>query len=244
MTPYYADDLVTLYHGDCRAMPDMVPEVVVTDPPYGTGAYATDKAALDADTLVWWADVSHSVAVFGWAENLVRLCIAAALPPTDWITWWPMNAGLRSWAPRGQLPREAEHIALWGEVRWVYGAPTSANSDKLVERIVSPLEKARGKARRSPQGRRWADVWRDSSPGLGFQSHQRLHPNEKPVSLMRRLLETVADGTVFDPFAGSGSTLVAAKSLGRKAIGVEIDERYCETAARRCSQEALGLVAA
>lgn len=66
------------------------------------------------------------------------------------------------------------------------------------------------------------------------------HPNEKPVPLMRRLLSHCpAEWVVADPFMGSGATLRAAKDLGRKAIGVELDERYCELAASRCAQEVL-----
>jgi site-specific DNA-methyltransferase (adenine-specific) len=69
------------------------------------------------------------------------------------------------------------------------------------------------------------------------------HPTQKPVALMSRLL-TKLDGVVLDPFAGVGSTLRAAKDLGRKAIGIEIEERYCEIAAKRCAQEILDFAAA
>jgi DNA modification methylase len=70
-------------------------------------------------------------------------------------------------------------------------------------------------------------------------SSQRQHPAEKPLDLMIWCLSFVGDGVIFDPFMGSGTTLVAAKRLGREAIGIEIEERYCELAAERLSQEPL-----
>ena len=69
------------------------------------------------------------------------------------------------------------------------------------------------------------------------------HPTQKPLEIMEWIVGIAPPGTVLDPYAGSGTTLVAAKSLNRKAIGVECVERYCEVAANRLRQEVLGLVA-
>jgi site-specific DNA-methyltransferase (adenine-specific) len=77
----------------------------------------------------------------------------------------------------------------------------------------------------------------------GVERVARVHPAQKPEGLMRDLVHdfSMPDETILDPFMGSGTTLVAAKRLGRKAIGIELEEKYCEIAAKRLQQEALPL---
>ncbi len=97
----------------------------------------------------------------------------------------------------------------------------------------------------SPDGaKRRSEVLRHAAifDGVGPGCNEYLgHPTQKPVALMRLLIEKTAAEVIVDPFAGSGSTLRAAKDAGRLAIGFEIEERYCEIAARRCAQEVLAL---
>jgi DNA modification methylase len=71
------------------------------------------------------------------------------------------------------------------------------------------------------------------------RSGNEWHPTEKPIDLVHKILDNMHGDLVVDPFCGSGTTLRAAKDLGRRAIGIEIEERYCEIAAKRLAQETL-----
>ena len=230
--PYYSDELVTLYHGDCRdVLPHVEFDAVVTDPPYGTGFYPTDTDVFTPDLLALLVDRSTTCAVFGWPEWLVGLCVSTGLRPSEWVTWWASNAGTKS-APSKTIVRESECVAVFGPVH-----PVKVARTRPLHIFTSPNQ--RGTSHGDPDSRYASDVWTDAAPGVGFHRHLREHPNQKPLSVGVKLAELVGGSSLFDPFAGSGTFLVAAKSLGRKAIGVELEERYCEIAAKRLAQGVL-----
>jgi site-specific DNA-methyltransferase (adenine-specific) len=199
MTPYFEDDLVTIYHGDAlELLPTLRADAVLTDPPYGVG-FATWDGAVPA-----WLPLARAAApVVAFTTAPTTLW---SYPQPDWVLCWrrlaamsrAASGGFNHWTP----------ILFYGPARFPVDVfTTNAAATK-------------------------APVWIE-------------HPTPKPVELFSWLVAhtTAEGGIVCDPFAGSGTTLVAAKSAGRRAIGVEIEERYCEIAARRCSQEVLGLSA-
>lgn len=236
MKPYYDDGAVTIYHADYLDLVEHLDtDVVITDPPYGTGHYRSDNNVFTSGhwLLSRFAVRHKTTAVFGWPENLVRLCSDALVCPDEWITWWATNKTTRS----SGLLRECECIAVFGEMPGLERATVPRSG---VDPVTSGIHRSRGN---DVENRRAGDVWREAAPGMAFNAHERQHPNEKPMPLMRRLVDLCSSTgqTVLDPFCGSGTTLRAAKDLGRKAVGVEIEERFCEVAAKRCSQEVLDL---
>jgi DNA modification methylase len=204
MTPYYQDDAVTIYHGDCREwMPEV--DVIVTDPPYGV--------SWDGDSRSRGGNLFAPIV--GDDEPFDPAHLLALSLPT-------VLFGGNYYASR--LPESPSWI-VWDKRR-----PGVSNSQADVEMAWTNLG---GPARivRLP----WMGADRATERG------EHYHPTQKPVAVMRQIIAWTPEGTVLDPYMGSGSTLVAAKESGRRAIGVEIEERYCEIAATRCSQEVLGL---
>lgn len=231
-SPYYQDEAVTLYYADSSELvPHINADVLVTDPPYGTRYYPTDTDVLEPGLLHEWVERFAAVAVFGWPEKLVGLCGAAGLVPDEWITWWPTNARTRGFNKSG-LWREVECVAVFGDADW-----GELRQPRQPRTSPSKGAGARGK----PQGdhARMGDVWRDESPNLNPNQRGRRHPNEKPEAFMRRLISVLPPGVVLDPFAGSGTTLVAARDLGRRAVGIEIDLGHCMTIVERFAQGVL-----
>lgn len=195
MTPYYSDDAVTIYHGDCReVLPGLTDfGAVVTDPPYPNNA--------------GWFDA---------AVPLAREVLTEVTVPT--ICFWTELE-----CPPVPLPLVAVHV--WHRTN-VNGRP-----------YEPAYEFHQDGRKRKSLVMQHAAVFNGAGPGC---SEYLGHPTQKPVALMRRLCRQV-DGLILDPFMGSGTTLRAAKDLGRKAIGIEAEERYCEIAAKRMAQEVLDL---
>ena len=204
MKPYYADELVTLYHGDCREiLPTIEADVLVTDPPYGMALRSgrngehgdlriegDDDPTLRDTVLAQWSD--RPALIFG------RWSVARPTKTRMVLTW-----------------DKGEHVGM-GDL----SLPWKPLTEEIYVIGGGFL------------GHRGSCVLRFNAPAPA-KSQGRLHPTEKPVALMRDLIGKCPPGIIIDPFAGSGSTLVAAADLNRKAIGIEIEERYCEIAARR-----------
>lgn len=210
MTPYYEQDGITIYHGDSRLIvPSLSVDVVITDPPYGMNLN-TDFSGMNG-----WSGKGHKYdAIIGDSERF---------DPR------PFMVGKR-------------HV-FWGAQYFCHSLPESGGwmvfnkrGDGLPSEICfGDCELAWCDAIQSVRiyAQMWHGVARWSSEG-------RLHPSQKPVGLMKWCIEQARmDGVILDPFMGSGSTLRAAKDLNRRAIGIELDERYCEIAAKRLSQGAL-----
>lgn len=241
--PYYEDDLVTLYHGDCReVLPRLVvtPDLVVTDPPYAETSLAWDQ---------WpsgWPDLVALAARSMWCFGTMRMFLERR---DDFAAWkmsqdviWEKQSGTSFATDR--LMRVHEHAlhfytGPWSDVHHVAPRVGHRGPDKSV------LRKAVGKGRHGDRGASsYLDDGQRQLRSVIYAPNmhgKNVHPTEKPTGLLEHLIEygCPPDGTVLDVFAGSGSTLVAAKHTGRRAIGVEIDERYCEIAARRLSQDTL-----
>lgn len=221
MTPYYEDAQVTLFHGDCREITEwLVADVLVTDPPYGRGWKQGDlnpkstKSSKHAG-IAGDSDTGDRDEVLGlWAPRLAIMFGDLMLPPPRGnkqvlIYRKPTNAGARG-AVAGRR-RDVEAVYLVGPWPAGLGGETS---------IITTGARSQGNPS-SCQGR-------------------YDHPHAKPLDVMETLVGiTPAGAVIADPFAGSGSTLVAAKLQGRRAVGVELEERYCEIAAQRLAQDVL-----
>jgi hypothetical protein len=216
MTPYFADDSVTLYHGDSREVTEwLAADVLVTDPPYGSQLlspgnnnaggygrrYVHSRGRVGA-TIVGDEDTAARDGVLtAWGDRPALVFASPRMPEppmavADRLVWDKKRPGMNAgpWRYRHEC---------------IYVTSGFVRTDDAAVSIIA--------------------AWPD----------QKDHIHAKPLALMLRLVAAAPPGVIADPFAGSGSTLVAAKSLGRTSIGVEVEERYCELIANRLAQGAL-----
>ena len=229
MTPFYDHAGLQIFLGDCREItPSLVGVgLVVTDPPYMFGMASTSQEGKTG----------------GWGDMMNAATFYAALL-RDWRTLFCGRVGAawvcNSWRSFPVLARAAfearwpiESLLVWDKIGIGPGGPNGLRPTYELAALF-----IEGGYRVVNRGT--PDIWRER-PG----AHVTDHAAEKPVALMARMIAAGNDtGAVLDPFMGSGTTLVAAKAVGRAAIGIEIEERYAEMAAKRLSQEVLDLGAA
>ena len=218
MTPYFEKDGCTIYHGDCRSiLPTLDPvDLVLTDPPYGVngGSGGDAKAFKKAAYVGDWADTPEyieSVCAEVVRDLLPTVRCAAVTPGVRCMDIYPKPADIGCfWTPAGSTH------GPWGFQAFhpilYYGKDWRAGRGAL-----------------------------PSGVAVTERAEKNGHPCPKPIKAWKWLADKVSKegDTILDPFMGSGTTLVAARDLGRKAIGIEIEEKYCEIAARRLAQEVL-----
>lgn len=246
MRPYYSDDLVTLYHGDALEVMDSldsgVADIVVTSPPYnmgltpggnGRGLYGHTTQHASRFTNDGYDGASDAMPPEEYEQFLrdsLLLCARAA----DGAVWF--NHRPRIWHGRAKLPFDMEFgflddlpdFALRQVVIWDRKQGTGTNAGHLTIRQewVMLFAWAGFKMDRAQTG--MGDVWTINPP------NDSEHPCPFPEELPARCIRLSSPATVLDPFTGSGTTLLAAKRAGVKAIGVEQSERFCEITAERC----------
>jgi DNA modification methylase len=213
--PYFQDESVLIYHGDCQEILPTIRDVdlVLTDPPYGIGEAAGKNKSRRSAAL------PKDYAVATWDneridDNLLSLVLRAGrncilFGGNYYTDILPQNQCWLIW------DKENSGDFADAEIAWT----TLPGAIRLIRFMWNGM--------------------------LQRIKQTRYHPTQKPVEVMRWCIQQAdiklksKQNTIIDPFMGSGTTLRAAKDLGRKAIGIEREERYCEIAARRMAQSVL-----
>lgn len=216
---YWTDGQITLYLGDCRDITEwLAADVLVTDPPYGRG---WRQGRLPGHTRT-------AGGIAGDEDTSVR---------DSALALWGDRCGVAFGDLMLAPPPGTRQVLIYKKPRLSGMTATTAGWQRNAEAIyLTGL---------------WQSGWggRDSiittgsqaASGVNGMARRYGHPHAKPVDVMETLISACPPGTIADPFAGAGSTLIAARNLGRRAIGVELEERYCEMAARRLDQMTLAL---
>lgn len=221
MKVYYEHAGITIYHGDCRELlASLLCDVMIVDPPYDARTHAGARSRGDTESKIDFAPLDVVATVPLLLASTKRWIVAFCT--MEMIAGYQRASG-DAWVRAGFWRRPDGAPQFTGDRP---GTPGDA---------IAIMHKA-GK-------KRWNGGGQHGYWECGVERTDRAHPAQKPIALMRHLVADFSDTgeTILDPFMGSGTTLVAAKSLNRKAIGIELEEKYCELAASRLSQEALPL---
>ncbi len=213
-TPYYDEDGITIYHGDCRQILPHLPKVdlVLTDPPYGIGE------ARGKNKTRWQLAEPKDYGVASWDDS----------PPPSWLFDWLMDIS------RHQIIFGGNYFGLPPSSCWLVWDKDNTGDFADCELAWTNLKKA---VRRLKW--RWNGMLQENMANKEL----REHPTQKPLEVMKWAMSHAPEDCYFmlDPFMGSGTTLRAAKDMGRKAIGIELEEKYCEIAVKRLAQGVLAL---
>lgn len=223
--PYYDDGTCTIYHGDCRSIwPELQvdADMVLTDPPYGSaGPYGRGGRSIANDDTI---------------DVMLYVATELGTPSLHTDSWAVMFTGVGAVGPVQETlvaaGLEISSVGIWDKGMLSMGAGMRSQYEMFVlARKGKPEERYNG-----------GNIWRCTR-----SSQTPEHPHEKPNEILVRLVDNYspAGGSpgalIVDPCMGSGTTLRAAKDCGRRAIGIELEERYCEIAARNLGQEVLDL---
>lgn len=236
IAPFYEDDSVTLYHGDCR---DILPTLgmvdhVITDPPYEVEAHTLGRrgnTARDGKSSF----VATRPIDFGAIDEETRKKVGYDLATRSkgWILVFAQVEAVTAWKEALE-PARYFRTQIW---RKPNGAcQFTGDRPGMGYEVIVTAWAGEGRSSWNGGGRHGFYVHNTVMNGTG-------HQTEKPIGLMKELIVLFSNcsETILDPFAGSGTTLVAAKALGRKAIGIEKEKKYCDVIVRRLSQEILPL---
>lgn len=210
MKPYYEHAGITIYHGDCREILPQLPnaDLILTDPPYGIGEAA------------------------GKNKSRGKLGIAKDYGYANWDNETPQEwmFGLMRCKSTHQIIFGGNYFPLPPSKCWLVWDKDNTGDFADCELAWTNLDKAVRKLTWRWNGMLQEDMSR---------KEERFHPTQKPLAVMKWALGQAPSSisSVIDPYMGSGTTLIAAKSAGASAFRIEQDERYCEIAAKRLSQE-------
>lgn len=207
LKPYWQQGNITIYHGRCEdILPALKGQVVISDPPYNAGKNYGPEIN-DARPWPEWC---------AWWNEILELCLQAAPDVLAFLSQTAYAKYLRL----GQRPPD------W-TLAWIKPLSLAVCAMPFMPHW-EPI--AYWGSTRKKDGAFWgSDVLQHN---VGKKNE---HPTPKPLALMRDLVSRFP-GPIIDPFMGSGTTLRAARDLGKHAIGIEVVERWCELAARRLEQ--------